>query len=567
MNLGKQLPTDEFFSLLSQEENEIVCRLLGARCQAKSTAVVQVFGTDGPHHNKWQKRHCGVATFTKDSARKSYYIQVFDIDGESCVFEQELYYHFKYSVSKPFFHQFEAEDQMIGLNFADEREADFFSCAVNKQLAKQHNKKGRKGGRGQQEQPKLSPPIPQKTQIPAVELRKDKKKNKKKGDKNKGKLSKHLIGMPTDFKHINHVDYEANKGGTEYNADDKLQTFFRMVGVSQEQLSDRSTRQFIYDFIERNGGVEKAVEEDMLYSSLPLLFPKGSASSTASNRMPLPLPKYPVSPPTPPRALHKNATPPSPHPPPVPRSSHHTLPRLPPNPSQRPPMPLPPLEQDAARSKKSPLPPLPASEAYGYLPMAAPPIPTLAKMGPSLRVAPPPPGTVPRPPLPPPGDIPPSPPGGIPPPPPGGMPPPPPGGKPPPPPGGMPPPPPGGRPPPPPPSFASPALSDPHSTLMSQIHTGGCPLKKVKLTERQPVTDSRSQLLEQIRGGLQLKSVKDHFEGAKDEPPPLEGMALQLNRALQIRAQAIQSDSDDSDEDDEDEIDEWDDDNDNEDDD
>ncbi|XP_064091270.1 uncharacterized protein LOC135204970 [Macrobrachium nipponense] len=35
-----------------------------------------------------------------------------------------------------------SQDQMIGLNFADEREADFFSCAVNKQLAKQHNKKG-----------------------------------------------------------------------------------------------------------------------------------------------------------------------------------------------------------------------------------------------------------------------------------------------------------------------------------------------------------------------------------------------------------------------------------------
>ena len=44
--------------------------------QSLCTAVVQVFGTDGPHHNSWRRRHCGVATFTKDNVRRSYFIQV-----------------------------------------------------------------------------------------------------------------------------------------------------------------------------------------------------------------------------------------------------------------------------------------------------------------------------------------------------------------------------------------------------------------------------------------------------------------------------------------------------------
>ena len=44
--------------------------------QTLSTAVVQVFGTEGPHHNTWRKRYCGVVTFTKDNVRRSYYIQV-----------------------------------------------------------------------------------------------------------------------------------------------------------------------------------------------------------------------------------------------------------------------------------------------------------------------------------------------------------------------------------------------------------------------------------------------------------------------------------------------------------
>nr|XP_053632723.1 actin nucleation-promoting factor WASL-like [Cherax quadricarinatus] len=113
----KQTPPNKPSSLLTQEENDIIFHLLGARCQTLSTAVVQVFGTDGPHHNSWRKRYFGTAIFTKDNVQRSYYIQVYDIVVAKRVFEQELYNQFTYSASMPFFHQFEAEVGCIFLLF------------------------------------------------------------------------------------------------------------------------------------------------------------------------------------------------------------------------------------------------------------------------------------------------------------------------------------------------------------------------------------------------------------------------------------------------------------------
>lgn len=43
--------------------------------------------------------------------------------------------------------------------------------------------------------------------------------------------------------------------------DEELNEFFKKAGVSQMQLQDRDTREFIYDFICRNGGREAAVQQ------------------------------------------------------------------------------------------------------------------------------------------------------------------------------------------------------------------------------------------------------------------------------------------------------------------
>ncbi|XP_069987052.1 actin nucleation-promoting factor WASL isoform X4 [Penaeus vannamei] len=566
-------------TLLSREENEIMIRMLGPRCQTLSTAVVQVFGTDGPHHNAWRKRYCGVATFTKDNARKSYYIQVYDTVAGVRLYEQELYNQFTYSAMMPFFHQFEAEDQMIGLNFADEGEANAFSRAINERLAvKQRRREERRRQSDQQQRQSLHPQPtipsqPQQTPVhapPALPPKDDnKKRSGKKANKNKNKISKEQIGMPTDFKHITHVGFDPDKGFSQFNMDEKLQGFFNMVGVSQQHLSDTRTREFIYDFIERHGGVEKAMQETQRYSTSPN--PPGAPEVS---HMPPP-PANTLSPPTPPPSIPSRnsfsgsrAAPP----PPPPRTNNHAPPPPPPVSAPPPPpphsrghMPPPPgqviadeekAEQVVADGQKtSPLPPPPPTA--NNTPPPPPPTSTIPTHhhhhhhhhGHSVgtRAAPPPPPSAP----------PPSSGGALPPPPP----------PPPPPAASGPPPPPGG----PPPAPRPPApVNDMRSALLEQIRSGST-LKpssqhdeqKVEPIERPPVMDSRSQLLDQIRGGVKLNKVEETANGSGDHKssgPQLEGMALDLHRALMGRALAMQSESDDDDDDDDDEDDEWDDD-------
>ena len=91
-----------------------------------------------------------------------------------------------------------------------------------------------------------------------------------KGDK-KGKLRKTDISLPTNFQHISHVGWDPNRGFDLENVDPKLQQFFSKAGVSEKELADKETRDFIYDFIDKHGGVEaalKEVEQEELWSCL-----------------------------------------------------------------------------------------------------------------------------------------------------------------------------------------------------------------------------------------------------------------------------------------------------------
>ena len=61
---------------LSEAENEILLKLLGQRRQNQATAVAQILVARPPDFGIWEKIHVGVATFTKDNIRRSYFIQV-----------------------------------------------------------------------------------------------------------------------------------------------------------------------------------------------------------------------------------------------------------------------------------------------------------------------------------------------------------------------------------------------------------------------------------------------------------------------------------------------------------
>ncbi|XP_014898306.1 neural Wiskott-Aldrich syndrome protein isoform X1 [Poecilia latipinna] len=316
----------------------------------------------------------------------------------------------------------------------------------------------------------------------------------------KKRLTKADIGTPSNFQHVNHIGWNPNTGFDMNNLDPELKNLFDLAGISEAQLKDKETSKAIYDFIEKNGGVE-AVKNEVRRQGPP--------------RWSAPPPPPPRGgPPPPPPPQHGSAPPPPP-------PSRVVRGAPPPPPHSRPPVSAPPPPPPSRPGMSAPPPPPPSR---GALP--PPPAPAHA----SLPVAPPPP------PLPPAAAS-----NGAPPPPP-------------------PPPPPPAPGPPPPPSMEANG-GDGKSALLSQIREGA-QLKKVEQKERPVSTGGRDALLDQIRQGVQLKARDDNSEQTSADSAPTAGIVGALMAAMQKRSKAIHSSDDDDDDDDDDDFeeeDEWDD--------
>ena len=71
----------------------------------------------------------------------------------------------------------------------------------------------------------------------------------KKKSKDKGKkptLRKEDIGKPMDFRHVQHVGWDPDRGFDLDGVDSRMLGFFEKAGVSRSQLEDATTREFIY---------------------------------------------------------------------------------------------------------------------------------------------------------------------------------------------------------------------------------------------------------------------------------------------------------------------------------
>ncbi|XP_054168787.1 actin nucleation-promoting factor WASL-like [Oppia nitens] len=511
--------------LLSKDENELIFSLLGKKCQTLSTSVVQLLLSEAPYHTKWQIRCTGVVCFVKDNPKRSYFIRVYDFDKRQLVWEQELYNTFDYKCPRNFFHTFEAHDCMAGLNFADDREAKQFRDAIHGKLDERLKKKQEKRLQNQAQQQQLPAIQPTQTgvnagqhfqqqptnrpQFQAIQNHTNqtppptattwtpttKKSANKKDTKRRVKLTKGDIGAPSNFQHVQHIGWNPNTGFDLENVDHRMIQFFEEAGISKEQLQDRDTRHFIYDFIEKHGGIEAALQEvKSPPPSIPSVPP--NAKLSAPSLPPQTTPQQQVSQqPMGGHTLHAlsapahGRSPPKPFAPPIPANS------VPP--AHQPPPPPPP-------------------------PMA------------TTNIAPPPP----PPPMPPPMPL-----GGAPPPPPppmpvlGG------GGG-----GGG-----GGPPPPPPPMSNLPAVSDNRSALMDQIRKGR------QLQHVEPDSDSnksntssnddpRNALLNQIKQGVGLRPAENRtLKPVPKKADEVGGLKEALMRAMNERSKAINRTDDESD--------------------
>ena len=345
------------------------------------------------------------------------------MDRKIVVFDQEIYNQFRYKTPRPYFHTFEAEDGQVGLNFADETEAAQFQKIVEDKLAERRQRRERRAAVKQRHSLGSTngavkgdaPPPPSSTGIPVYNVSTAPStiiqqshqpahlyfSMKKKGEK-KVKLKKEDISLPTNFQHISHVGWDPNRGFDLENVDPKLKQFFSRAGVSERELQDKETRDFIYNFIEKHGGVEAALqetslalmEEDNRFGQAPDSPMSPSLPFVSAPPAPAPPPRNSsISRPPPPSKVQASPHKPEPPPPPPSHARQQQQQQQPQQIQQSPRRPqAPPIVTTVVRTPPPPPPPPPPPQVKSSAPMPpAPPPPPPPMPPPSVPNAPPPP--------------------------------------------------------------------------------------------------------------------------------------------------------------------------------
>ncbi|XP_076241494.1 uncharacterized protein LOC143183699 [Calliopsis andreniformis] len=518
-------------TLLKPEENEQVFQLIGNRCQCLAAGVIQLYLTEPPLHKDWIKKTTGIITLIRDNPRRSFFFRLYCLQRKAMLWEHEVYNAMDYKAPLAYFHTFEAEDCMAAFNFASTTDAvTLRNILLGKLNAKRQRRQQRRSKMETEGQHGATLPWRNQSNTSPIAFSTGSTSNllngtpatigvnrsassssmykpkKKKRDKAKRKLKKEDIGPPSNFRHLTHLAFNANNKELEVEPDDPhLKMFLDKVGVSEHQFRNQETRNFIYDFIEKNGGMN-AIREDIsssLSKSNVQLQPiqqqqqqlqQQPPPPTAPQRQeyPPPVPARTIpqqtrsAPPLPPNRFNAPSTPPS-----APASAppvHRTLPSRPPPPSSTsaptlPPPPPPPPPAPALPSRNNSTAPVPPP----------PPLPNLVNTDE---------GTI-----------------------------------------------------------NTSATNnnntnsnnnneenpDPRSMLMESIRSGTT-LRKVDRSEPKPpppVGDSRNALLEQIRQGIELRPVSNEVK-SKTLPAFQGGLASALSRALAERSSAIHSESDES---------------------
>ncbi|XP_052256409.1 actin nucleation-promoting factor WASL-like [Dreissena polymorpha] len=106
-----------------------------------STAVVELYLDDGTNKQNWNRHRCGIACFVKDNPQKSYFIRLYDPKTYQMVWEQVLTDNFVYKTLSTYFHTFEANVCQAGLKFASEKEAAHFQKMVEGKIMERVQKR------------------------------------------------------------------------------------------------------------------------------------------------------------------------------------------------------------------------------------------------------------------------------------------------------------------------------------------------------------------------------------------------------------------------------------------
>ncbi|XP_060517749.1 actin nucleation-promoting factor WASL-like [Cylas formicarius] len=359
----KMPPTENQSSrLLSTEENLQVFKLLGNRCQTMCTTVVQVFTTQPPHHSQWFKKDTGILCFVKDNIRKNYFFRLFCLRSNALIWQHEMYNNMEYMEYAPYLHVFEGEEYIVAFNFVNQDEASEFKDIVGQKILirkRREEKKVKHMSQSQTLRLPASNDIYKKSPNPEAKLAK-RRRNITKAD----------ISTPMNFQHISHVGWSPESGYDINSEDEQLKKFFEKAGVSEKQLQDKDTREFIYDFINKHGGLARLEDPNTHLSDggpPPAVPPRGPIRQTRAAPPPPPVLHRVDSP-----RVHSDALPRKPRPPSPPKTVPNNFTAAPPPP---PPPPPPPMD----------IPVAPSIDINGHAPTPPPPMINNAALMESIR--------------------------------------------------------------------------------------------------------------------------------------------------------------------------------------
>ncbi|EPZ33916.1 hypothetical protein ROZALSC1DRAFT_31138 [Rozella allomycis CSF55] len=278
-------------------------------------------------------------------------IPFFKIVDLKVVWEHEIYPEIDYVQDRPYFHSFSGDvsisstvfqEFMIGFLFAEEVEAIQFYHIFKKKvdpiikpstapISAAHS----------QSTPNLAYASPS----PKIEKKKKKKK-----------ISKADISGPTDFRHVGHVGFDPVNGFNIQNIPAEWKKVFEKAGVTKEQLEDEQTAQFIFDFVQKKGGIKAAKTEVQVNSSTEELQKSREPPAVPSRRAP---------PPVPPSRRRNNDMPQVDQ-----RPQTNFVPPPPPMPNNSLVPPAPPVIPMASKEEIAPSPPKPKSNNVPVIPDA-----------------------------------------------------------------------------------------------------------------------------------------------------------------------------------------------------
>ncbi|XP_045164603.2 actin nucleation-promoting factor WASL-like isoform X2 [Mercenaria mercenaria] len=378
--------------LLTDEENETIFHALGYKCRTLATTVAELYCDVGDKTKTWEKQDSGVVCFVKDFVKRSYFIRFYDRKDKTMMWEHDIrkFQGFEFTTSDGCI-ALTARDKKVF--FLDKDEAEQFKKEIQENLTKFKARRVRRQG------------ARNTTDAASGENAEENKPAGKTSKKEKKKITKEDIRIPTDFRHVNHVGWDPSFSNIDTKLDPQMRALFEEIGISDQSQVDKETLDFIYDFIEKHGGAEGIIAEqkDESKNRNRVRPPPPPLRGTTPTPPPPPPPnrnpditspavpgtKQAISPPPPPSSGNR--------PPPPPSSRNRSGP--PPPPSRNQPPPPPP-------NRNQNIPPPPPPGRYQH----PPPPPGRNRTGP-----PPPPSGRYQPPPPPPGrnqTVPPQPPSG-----------------------------------------------------------------------------------------------------------------------------------------------------------